>query len=489
MKNPVTFRYLASQTLLWHFATCYVKSVRGTGIYISIMANADIAVVILAAGKGTRMKSARSKVLHSVAGRPLLGHVLDTTMELKPDRIVVVVGPDMADVEAAAAPHAIVHQPKQLGTADAVKAARDSLADFNIGTVFVLYGDSPFIGVDTLEKMAAERDRGAGIVLLGFRPDNPATYGRLIIDDAGCLQRIVEFTDASKAERAVTLCNSGVLAIDAAILYRLVDAVDNDNSKGEFYLTDIIGLAREDNIDCTVVEASAEELQGVNSRSDLAEAEAFWQARRRRQVMEGGVTLTDPSTVYFSYDTHLESDVMVGPNVVFGPGVMVGQGAEIKPFCHLEGVKIGADAAIGPFARLRPGTVLGPGVRIGNFVEVKNAVFGEGAKASHLSYIGDAEVGSDANIGAGTITCNYDGYFKHRTSIGAGAFIGSNTALVAPVSVGEGAIVGAGSVITVDVASDALALARGRQENKEGRGSKIKTELAAKKNEAKKGHN
>ena len=311
-----------------------------------MMANARTAVVILAAGKGTRMKSARSKVLHSLAGQPLLRHVLDTAMEIEPDRIVVVVGPDMADVEAAAAPHAVVQQPKQLGTADAVKAARDSLADFNIGTVFVLYGDSPFIGVDTLKKMAAERDRGEGIVVLGFRSDNPATYGRLIIDDAGCLQQIIEFEDASKAERMVTLCNSGVLAIDAAVLYRLVDAVDSDNGKGEFYLTDIVGLAREDNIDCTVVEASADELRGVNSRSDLAEAEAFWQARRRRQVMEGGVTLSDPSTVYFSYDTRLESDVMVGPNVVFGPGVTVGQGAEIKAFCHLEGVKIGANAAV-----------------------------------------------------------------------------------------------------------------------------------------------
>ncbi|MDD9925112.1 MAG: DapH/DapD/GlmU-related protein, partial [Rhodospirillaceae bacterium] len=282
---------------------------------------------------------------------------------------------------------------------------------------------------------------------------------------------------------------SGVLAIDAAVLFRLIDAVGNDNAKGEYYLTDIVGLARAVNIDCSVVEADADELQGVNSRADLAEAESFWQARRRRQVMDDGVTLSDPSTVYFSHDTQFDREVLVCPNVVFGPGVPVGQGADIQACCHLEGVKIGADAAVGPFARLRPGAVLEPGVKIGNFVEVKNAVLGEGAKASHLSYIGDAEVGPEANIGAGTITCNYDGYFKHRTTIGAGAFIGSNTALVAPVSVGEGAIVGAGSVITVDVSKDALALGRGRQANKEGRGGEINAELAAKKAQAKKGQN
>ena len=453
------------------------------------MGKEETAVVVLAAGKGTRMKSARSKVLHQVAGRSLLGHVLDTATAIGPERIVVVVGPDMGDVEAAAAPHAVEQQPEQLGTADAVKAARAPLSDFNMGTVFVLYGDTPFIGVETLEEMLAERERGAGIVVLGFRPDDPAAYGRLITDDAGRLQRIVEFKDASEAERAVTLCNSGVLAIDAAVLFRLIDAVGNDNAKGEYYLTDIVGLARADNIDCSVVEADADELQGVNSRADLAEAESFWQARRRRQVMDDGVTLSDPSTVYFSHDTKFEPDVLVGPNVVFGPGVTVGQGTEIKAFCHLEGVKIGAGAAIGPFARLRPGAVLEPGVKIGNFVEVKNAVLGEGAKASHLSYIGDAEVGPEANIGAGTITCNYDGYFKHRTTIGAAAFIGSNTALVAPVSVGEGAIVGAGSVITVDVSKDALALGRGRQANKEGRGGEINAELAAKKAQAKKGQN
>ena len=453
------------------------------------MSEAQIGIVVLAAGKGTRMKSARSKVLHPVAGRSLLGHVLDTASAIDPERIVVVVGPDMADVEAASAPHTVVLQPEQLGTADAVKAAREPLTKFSMGTIFVLYGDTPFIATETLNKMLAERNHGAGIVVLGFRPNDPAAYGRLIVDEGERLQRIVEFKDANEAERAVTLCNSGVMAIDATVLFRLVDAVDDNNAKGEFYLTDIVGLAREDNIDCAVVEANADELQGINSRADLAAAEAFWQACRRRAVMDEGVTLSDPSTVYFSHDTRFEQDVVVGQNVVFGPGVSVERGAEIKAFSHLEGVKVGESASVGPFARLRPGAVLGPGVKIGNFVEVKNAVLGEGAKASHLSYIGDAEIGAEANIGAGTITCNYDGYFKYRTKIGAGAFIGSNTALVAPVSVGEGAIVGAGSVVTVDVDSDALALGRGRQANKEGRAAQINAELSAKKKQEKKGQN
>ena len=454
-----------------------------------MMGKKNTAVVVLAAGKGTRMKSAKSKVLHAVAGRSLLGHVLDTAAATDPDRIVVVIGPDMADVEAAASPHAVVLQPNQLGTADAVKAAREPLADFASGTVFIVYGDTPFIAAGTLMDMLTERDRGAGIVVLGFRPDDPGAYGRLIVDEGDRLQRIVEFKDATDFERAVTLCNSGVMAVDAALLFRLIDAVDDDNAKREFYLTDIVGLGREDNIACAVVEADADELQGINSRADLAAAEAFWQARRRREVMDEGVTLSDPSTVYLSHDTSFEQDVVVGQNVVFGPGVSVAQGVEIKAFSHLEGVKVGERASVGPFARLRPGAVLESDVKIGNFVEVKNAVLGPGAKASHLSYIGDADVGAEANIGAGTITCNYDGYFKYRTKIGAGAFIGSNTALVAPVAVGENAIVGAGSVITVDVASDALALGRGRQANKDGRAAQINADLSFKKDQAKKGQN
>lgn len=453
------------------------------------MNNAKVSVVVLAAGKGTRMQSARSKVLHEVGGRSLLGHVLNAAAAVEPERVVVVVGPDMEDVAAAASPHPVALQPEQRGTADAVKAAREALDGFSMGTVMILYGDTPFIGAETLGEMLARREEGAGIVVLGFRPEDPGAYGRLVVDQANRLQRIVEFGDATPSERAITLCNSGVMAIDASLLFRLIDAVDDDNAKGEFYLTDIVGIARSDNIECAVVEAESDELQGVNSRVDLAAAETYWQRRRRREVMEQGVTLSDPDTVYFSYDTAFEPDVMVGPNVVFGPGVTVGRGAEIKAFCHLEGVSVGEAASVGPFARLRPGTVLERGVKVGNFVEVKNAVMGAGAKASHLSYIGDSEVGAEANIGAGTITCNYDGYFKHRTTIGEGAFIGSNTALVAPVRVGAWAIVGAGSVVTQDVEKDTLAIARGVQANKEGRAAKIHAELSARKEQAKKDQN
>lgn len=455
-----------------------------TGIWE--MSKGQVAVVVLAAGKGTRMKSSRSKVLHPVAGRSLLGHVLDTAKVLDPDRIVVVVGPDMEDVAAEAAPHPTVVQPEQRGTADAVKAAKAPMADFENGTVFILYGDTPFIGVDTLNAMLERRAAGAGVVVLGFRPDDPGAYGRLIVDGADNLARIVEFAEANEEERAVTLCNSGVLAVDASALFRLVDAVDDNNAKGEFYLTDIVALARDDKIECAVVEADAEELQGINSRVDLAAAEAFWQERRRDQAMEDGVTLIDPATVYFSYDTQLGADVTIGPNVAFAPGVKVGRGSEIKAFSHLEGVVIGESASVGPFARLRPGAVLEDGVKIGNFVEVKNAVLGKGAKASHLSYIGDAEVGPEANIGAGTITCNYDGYFKYQTKIGAGAFIGSNTALVAPVAVGDGAVVGAGSVITDDVDEDALAVARGRQGGRKGWAAEFRSMQQAKKDQLKK---
>ncbi|NKB57496.1 MAG: bifunctional UDP-N-acetylglucosamine diphosphorylase/glucosamine-1-phosphate N-acetyltransferase GlmU [Alphaproteobacteria bacterium] len=451
------------------------------------MSKDQLAVVVLAAGKGTRMKSARSKVLHSVAGRSLLGHVLDTAATINPDRLVVVIGPDMEEVAAEAAPHEAVVQAEQRGTADAVKAARQPLADVLSGTVFIVYGDTPFIEAETLNAMAAQRAAGAGVVVLGFRPDDPAAYGRLITDNSSRLERIVEFREANEVERAVTLCNSGVMAVDASILFRLVDAVDDDNAKNEFYLTDIVALARADNIDCVVVEAEADELQGINSRIDLAAAEAFWQQRRRLQVMEEGVTLSDPATVYFSYDTKFAEDVLIGPNVVFGPGVSVGRDAEIRAFCHLEGVIVGDSVTVGPFARLRPGVVLERGVKIGNFVEVKNAVLGAGAKASHLSYIGDAEVGANANIGAGTITCNYDGYFKYKTTIGSGAFIGSNTALVAPVVVGDGAIVGAGSVITDDVKRDALAVGRGRQDDREGWAAEFRTTQQTKKDQVAKG--
>ena len=432
------------------------------------MKNSEVAVVVLAAGKGSRMKSATPKVLHAVAGRPLLGHVLDTACALKAARIAVVVGPRMDDVAAAAAPHTVAVQAAQRGTADAVLAARGALAGFARGTVLILYGDTPLVGADTLAAMLARRSRGADIVVLGFRPDDPAGYGRLIVEDGQTLARIVEHDGASAAERAVDLCNSGVMAVAAERLFEWLENVGKDNAKGEFYLTDIVALARRDGADCAVVEAVADELLGVNSRADLARAEACWQNRYRARMMAQGVTLQDPGTVYFSHDTRIESDVTIGPNVVFGPGVSIERGSEIRAFSHLEGVQVGADVTVGPFARLRPGAVLESRARVGNFVEIKNAVLGPGAKASHLAYIGDCDVGAQANIGAGTITCNYDGYAKHRTVIGKGAFIGSNSALVAPVSVGDGAVVGAGSVITKDVAPDALAVGRGRQRERAG---------------------
>jgi bifunctional UDP-N-acetylglucosamine pyrophosphorylase/glucosamine-1-phosphate N-acetyltransferase len=449
----------------------------------------DVAVVLLAAGKGTRMKSDIPKVLHPLAGQPMVNHALAAAGALGAARCVVVVGPGMEDVERAVAPHATAVQERQQGTADAVLAARDALADFggesDDSAVLVLYADTPLIRTGTLSRMIGARKAGADVVVLGFRPDDPAEYGRLLLDDGGGLEAIVEFRDADAAQRAVALCNSGVMAISAARLWDLLDRVGNDNAKGEYYLTDIVALARADGLSCAVVEGDAAELFGINSRNDLAAAEAVWQQTRRAAAMADGATLHDPATVWFSHDTRLGRDVTVGPSVFFGPGVTVADGADIRAFCHLEGAEIGPGATVGPFARLRVGTVIGNGARIGNFVEVKNAVLGEGAKASHLSYVGDASVGAGANIGAGTITCNYDGFLKHKTEIGAGAFIGSNTALVAPVSIGKGALVGAGSTITKNVPDDAIAVARGLQKTRQGaaadyRAGKIKEKKAKK---------
>jgi bifunctional UDP-N-acetylglucosamine pyrophosphorylase/glucosamine-1-phosphate N-acetyltransferase len=433
-----------------------------------MMPTESTAALILAAGKGTRMKSSLPKVLHKIADRSLLGHVIDTVESLKCERIVVVVGPDMENVAEEALPHATAIQQSQNGTADAVKPARAALSGQGGGTIFILYGDTPFIRPETLAEMQDRRDEGAAIVVLGFRPDDPGAYGRLILSDEGGLEEIVEFQEATPEQRAVDLCNSGVLAVDAERLFGWVDRVKDDNAKGEFYLTDIVAIARGEGAVAAVVEADESELMGINSRADLADAEAYWQRARRAKATDNGVSWTDPDSVFFSYDTKISSDVEIGPNVFFGPGVTVGQNVQIKPFCHIEGAEIGDGATIGPFARLRPGAVLEQDVHIGNFVEVKNTKMGRGAKANHLTYLGDATVGSRSNIGAGTITCNYDGFFKYRTVIGRDAFIGSNTALVAPVTVGDGAIVGAGSVVTREVPGNALAVARGRQEERAG---------------------
>jgi len=427
------------------------------------------AAVVLAAGKGTRMKSRRPKVLHEIAGRSLLGHVLGALAPLGCARTVVVVGPGMAEVAAAAVPAETVVQEGQRGTADAVLAARDALAGFT-GDVLVLFGADPLITTATLERMLAARRAPPepAVVVLGMRPADPAAYGRLVVAADGALERIVEFRDASAEERAIPLCNAGVMAIDGARLYQLLDRIDCDNAKNEYYLTDIVAVARAEGLACRVVEGDADELHGVDSRADLAHAERLMQARLRARAMAAGVTLVDPESVFLAYDTVLAPDVVIEPSVVFGPGVRVGEGARVRAFSHLEGASIAAGATVGPFARLRPGAEIGEGARVGNFVEVKAARLGAGAKANHLAYVGDAEVGAKANLGAGTITCNYDGFRKSKTVIGAGAFIGSNTALVAPVSVGEGAIVGAGSVIARDVPADALAVTRAAHECRPG---------------------
>ena len=433
------------------------------------MTHCSVAVVILAAGKGTRMKSDLPKVLHPLAGKPMIRHVLDSAARLNPARVGVVVGPGMETVAAAVAPAQVFVQTRQAGTADAVRAASEMLRDFE-GDVVVLYGDTPLIGTQTMMRMVERQWEGdnPAVVVLGFRPVDPGAYGRLIVNRTGTLEKIVEYADASTVERAVDLCNAGLMVFDGRRMFELLDHIDANNAKGEYYLTDAVALARRSGYACAVVEASEEEVMGVNCRAELAVAEKLIQQRLRRTAMDEGATLQDPESVWFSADTRLGRDVTVAPNVVFGPGVSVADRVEIKAFCHLEGVSIAEGATVGPFARLRPGAEIGEGAHVGNFVEIKNGRLGPGAKVNHLTYIGDADIGAKANVGAGTITCNYDGYTKSRTEIGAGAFIGSNSSLVAPVSIGAGAIVGAGSVVVKDVEPDALCVARGRQQNHTG---------------------
>ncbi len=423
----------------------------------------DATAILLAAGLGTRMNSSLPKALHPLAGRPMLHHLLGSCAGVF-DRAVVVVGPEMEAVVRAAAPHPVAVQHERLGTGH---AALQAAPWFGTGDVAVLYADNPLIRPDTLRRLLAARAE-AGLVLLAMRPADPGRYGRVITSEGG-VERIVEWADATPAERAIGLCNAGVICAAAADLHRWLRALRNDNSKGEYYLTDVVSIARAEGVRVAAVEAPEAELRGVNSRAELAAAEATVQSWLRHVAMAGGATLTAPETVFFSADTALAPDVTVGPNVVFGPGVSVAGGAEIRAFCHLEGCSVGPGAIIGPFARLRPGTVVGAGAHVGNFVELKAALLGEGAKANHLSYIGDASVGARTNIGAGTITVNYDGFGKHRTTIGDQAFIGSNTSLVAPVSVGDGAMVVAGSTVTEDVPADAMAFGRARQTTKPGR--------------------
>jgi len=446
------------------------------------MTERHLACIVLAAGKGTRMKSDLPKVLHRVAGRPLVAHAVAAAEALRPDRMVVVVGPGMDAVARAAAPWPTAVQAERRGTAHAVLAARGVLGEFD-GDVVVLYGDTPLLAAETLSRLVEAR-RGPGdpaLAAAGMRPADPKRYGRFVLGGAGELLRIVEFADATSEERAIGLCNAGIMAFDGARLWQLLDAVEPRNAQGEYYLTDAVAVARARGWGCAAIELPEEEVMGIDSRADLALAEGMMQDRLRRRALEGGTTLVDPATVWLSADTRFGRDVEVAQNVVFGPGVEVGDGASILPFCHLEGVRIAAGARVGPFARLRPGTEVGEGAHVGNFVELKAAALGAGAKVNHLSYVGDADVGAGANVGAGTITCNYDGFDKHRTSIGAGAFVGSNTALVAPVTVGEGAIVAAGSTVTADVPADALAVARGTQAVKDGWARAYRTRRAAEK--------
>ena len=441
-----------------------------------------VSVVILAAGQGTRMQSDLPKVLHQVGGAPLLSHAMTSAAALAPSRLVVVAGHGAEDVTRAALaqdPEAkIVLQTAQLGTGHAVQQAQEALADVD-GDVIVLYGDTPFVQPETLRAMRDAR-QSHDVVVLGFEARDPGRYGRLVMtgDD---LVEIVEYKDATEAQRAITLCNSGVIAADRALMFDLLGQIKNDNASGEYYLTDLPALARARGLTATAVTCTEAETLGVNTRAQLAEAEAFFQSRMRRQALETGVTLTAPDTVYFCLDTVIGRDATIEPNVVFGPGVTIESGASIRAFSHLEGCHVSRGATVGPYARLRPGAELAEDSHVGNFVEIKNAILHEGVKANHLSYIGDAEVGEKTNIGAGTITCNYDGVFKHRTTIGKQAFIGSNTMLVAPVTVGDQAMTASGSVITKDVGDGALAMSRVAQSEKPGMARKLLDMLRAKK--------
>ncbi len=442
------------------------------------MTETSALAIILAAGKGTRMKSERPKVLHRLAGATLLAHVLTTAKAAGLDRTAIVVGPGMEEVGAAARaldPKLEVFvQAAQLGTADAVKAARRAFEDFH-GQVLILYGDTPLLRPETLNQVRAEFDAGADLVVIGFDAESPTGYGRLLLDERGRLAGIREEKDANAEERALTLCNSGIMAFRSSkTLLGLLGRIGNDNAKGEFYLTDAVALARGDRLEARMVKSSAEEVLGVNSRAELAEAEVLMQRRLRAAVMTNGATLVAPETVFLSHDTRIGKDVVIEPHVVIGERVVIEDGATIKSFCYMQDARIGQGATVGPFARLRPGAALAKDAHVGNFVEIKQSEIGEGAKVNHLTYIGDTSVGARANIGAGTITCNYDGFDKHRTEIGAGAFIGSNTSLVAPVKIGEGAYIGSGSVISKDVAPDALALSRSPQEEREGWAAKMR---------------
>ena len=443
-----------------------------------------IAAIILAAGKGTRMKSDIHKVLHPIAGQPMLLHLIRSFDEAGASERVVVVGSLREQVEAAVAPLGVrtVVQEEQLGTAHAALQAKAALAGFD-GIAVICFGDVPFLRTETINRMVERLDGpdGPKIVVLGFRPEDPGAYGRIVADADTRILAMIEYKDATPAQRAERLCNSGVMAVRAADLWPLLERVGNDNAAGEYYLPDIVMLALKDLDRSVVIEASEAEVLGINSRAELAGAELVWQRARRAQAMADGATLVAPETVWFAHDTRLGRDVVIEPDVFFGPGVEIADRVTIHAFSHIEGATVMRGAEVGPYARLRPGAVMEQGSKVGNFVEMKKAVLGPGAKANHLTYLGDAKIGAGANIGAGTITCNYDGFFKYGTEIGHGAFIGSNSALVAPVKIGDGAIVAAGSVVTSDVEANALGVARAKQEAKPGWAHRFREAMTARK--------
>ncbi len=451
------------------------------------MTNKKLACIILAAGKGTRMKSALAKPLHEIAGRAMVSHVVATCEALNPEKIVVVIGTDMGAVADAVKPHATAVQSTANGTGGAALAAKEHFKGFD-GDILVVFSDTPLVTSETMQRMVALRRQipAIGLTYSGFRPADPAKYGRMVMDDDGSLKKIIEWKDATEEQRKITLCNGGIVCADGAKLFDWLSQVGNDNAQKEYYLTDLPQIARKDNRTTHVVEIDEEETAGINTREDLANLERLMQKRLRKLHMLGGATLTDPESVFFSFDTVIGQDVTIGPNIVFGPGVTIANNVEILPFSHIEGATVAEGAQIGPFARLRPGTKVGAAAKVGNFVETKNANIGAGAKASHLSYLGDADIGEKANIGAGTITCNYDGFLKYKTTIGKEAFIGSNTALVAPVTVGDNAIVGAGSTITRDVPADSLSLTRAHQDTKEGWAKRFRDIKKKEKDKAKK---
>ncbi|NQY38756.1 MAG: bifunctional UDP-N-acetylglucosamine diphosphorylase/glucosamine-1-phosphate N-acetyltransferase GlmU [Henriciella sp.] len=448
------------------------------------------AAVILAAGQGTRMRSSLPKVLHPVGGRAMVDWSVDLAKAAGCERVIVVCSPAGVSVQdhvsESLGSNAIAIQDPPLGTGHAVLSAKDALQDFE-GDLVVLYGDTPLIPLSAVEALFDELGHGASVGVLGFEAKDPGAYGRLITSPDGDLDAIVEAKEATSEQLAVSFCNSGVMAAKSDMMFDLLDRVTNDNAKGEYYLTDIVELANSDGGRCRAVACDEADVLGVNSRVELAEAEASFQAKMRHELLLKGVTMTAPETVFFSYDTQIENDVTLEPNVVFGPGVTVRSGAKVRAFSHLEGADVAGDCEIGPYVRLRPGAVLETGAKVGNFVEVKNTRIGAGAKANHLAYLGDGDVGAGANIGAGTIFCNYDGFLKYKTKVGTNAFVGSNSSLVAPVTIGDGAFVGSGSVITKDVEPNGLAVARGRQMQKAGWATSFRDKMAAVKATKKKG--